>query len=56
MGQAELHHDFGQKMRGYISTELNDDTVMLLEQMFKHLPSKGKQNLADDVFGCASDR
>lgn len=33
-----------------------DDTVMLLEQMFKHLPPEGKQNLADDAFGCISNQ
>lgn len=45
MEQAEIHHDFDQKMRGYISTGPTDQTFMLLEQFFKHLPPDGKQNL-----------
>ena len=56
MGQVELQHDFGQKMRGYIPTGPADDTTMLLMQMFKHLPPEGKQNLADDAFGCISNQ
>lgn len=44
-----LHRDFERKILGYTPSGPTDDTVLLLEQMFKHLPSEGKQNLVEDV-------
>lgn len=56
MEHAELSPVFDQKLRGYICTGPIDDTAMLLEQLFKHLPSEGERNLVDDVVGCTSDQ
>lgn len=46
---VEMPADVWATLKGYVPLDANDDTVELLRETFKHLPSDGRHNLAENI-------
>lgn len=40
-------HSIALRLSTYIQTQASDDTVFLIETMYKHLPQDGQHNLCE---------
>ena len=54
---ATIHYlrSISPRLDSYVQTDGKDDTVFLIETTYKHLPSDGQHNLANDIDDCSSD-